>query len=71
MMHCSYTVYCDVRGDDCMEHGSTAVGHRDREEARIEAKRAAFARRRVNGKMIDVCSRCLEGMGNGRAKAKR
>lgn len=62
MMHCTYTVYCDGRQPDCMEHNSYDVGTRTRSEARKDAREGGFVRRRAqpSGRMIDLCPNCAE-----------
>lgn len=58
MMHSTFTVYCDAGHPGCDEHGSTAVGSRTARNARDEARKAGFVRRRIDGQMADLCPVC-------------
>ncbi len=62
MMHVTHTVYCDIKGPDCMEHNNEDVGSRTRSDARRDARRGGFKRVRQDGALIDVCPNCIENV---------
>lgn len=59
MMVAHWIVLCDVRSSsDCVENTTPDMGSSPRSALREEAKITGWVRRKINGRMCDVCEPC-------------